>query len=359
MYKKVLLLEPYYTGSHKVWADNFVRLSNHEVKLLTMKGKHWKWRMQGAAIFLAAEYLKLDFEPDVIICSSMMDVSVFKALIGGFDKRQVELIYYLHESQFSYPVSSHDSRSEDFNYGFINYKSCLAADHVVFNSKYHQNEFFKHLSLLLHRLPDYKLLHNLEQLQLKSSVMPVGIEWSQISNCITEKRPSTLLWNHRWEHDKNPELFYKLVQYLSKAQLDFKLILLGKAGNQSDIKEKILRDHSSKVIIEGHQDSYLDYLKAIGSATILPVCSDHDYYGISVLEAIASKVYPILPADKIYDSYLKDRKHFYNSPKELFEKVEALLISQITFLPPGSIAEHDIYKVQKDFDIYISNLFNV
>ena len=50
---KILLLEPYYTGSHKQWADGYKHYSNNEIRILKMEGKFWKWRMHGGAITLS------------------------------------------------------------------------------------------------------------------------------------------------------------------------------------------------------------------------------------------------------------------------------------------------------------------
>ena len=50
---KILILEPYFTGSHKQWALGYKKYSKHEVKILSMKVQFWKWRMHGGAVTLA------------------------------------------------------------------------------------------------------------------------------------------------------------------------------------------------------------------------------------------------------------------------------------------------------------------
>ena len=56
----ILLIEPYYTGSHKNWADELQKYSSHNIKLLTLSGSFWKWRMHGGAITLAKKFDKLN-----------------------------------------------------------------------------------------------------------------------------------------------------------------------------------------------------------------------------------------------------------------------------------------------------------
>ncbi|MBT8214185.1 MAG: DUF3524 domain-containing protein, partial [Acidimicrobiia bacterium] len=46
---RVLLVEPYYAGSHRAWADGYVASSRHDVSLLTHDARFWKWRMHGSA----------------------------------------------------------------------------------------------------------------------------------------------------------------------------------------------------------------------------------------------------------------------------------------------------------------------
>ncbi|SVE34272.1 uncharacterized protein METZ01_LOCUS487126, partial [marine metagenome] len=49
----ILLVEPYFTGSHKQWVLGFKKYSKHDVRLLVIKGQFWKWRMHGGAVTLA------------------------------------------------------------------------------------------------------------------------------------------------------------------------------------------------------------------------------------------------------------------------------------------------------------------
>ena len=50
---RILLIEPYFTGSHRAWAEGYAAASQHDVRLVTHDGRFWKWRMQGSAVTLA------------------------------------------------------------------------------------------------------------------------------------------------------------------------------------------------------------------------------------------------------------------------------------------------------------------
>lgn len=77
---RIVLLEAFYSGSHQLWADGFKKYSKHNITILSLKGKHWKWRMHGGAISLAKQFLELDFSPDLILATDMLDFSLFLAL---------------------------------------------------------------------------------------------------------------------------------------------------------------------------------------------------------------------------------------------------------------------------------------
>jgi hypothetical protein len=63
---KILLISPYRGGSHQAWAEGYQAHSVHEVTLLTLPDRFWKWRMHGGAVTLARRFLEdnyLNFVP--------------------------------------------------------------------------------------------------------------------------------------------------------------------------------------------------------------------------------------------------------------------------------------------------------
>jgi len=368
----VLLNEPYYSGSHKYWADNLVKYSSHNIHLYAMKGKHWKWRLQGAAIYLANKLITEQLKPDLIICSSMMDVSVYKSLCATVLSDRVPIVYYMHENQLTYPYSKNETRNdEDFNYGFINYKSCLAADHIIFNSAYHRDNFFDALDNLLIRLPDYSLRKSIQGLRDKSSVISVGIDVHAINAILRRDEDTrehiattpTLLWNSRWDSDKNPQLFLDLCEHLKDQGIEFNLILAGQKGNlSSSVYAQLKKNYSHQILADGFVTAYADYIKLLDRATILPVTSDHDFYGISVMEAILVGVCPILPENKVYEEFISPTPFpelFYQGRHDFFEKVKSCLTKTNHSSLAKVLASQDIHKVMSQYDLYIMDKCNV
>lgn len=123
---RVLLCEPYFTGSHRSWAEGLARYSAHDVRLVTHAGGFWKWRMQGAALTLAADIVRLVStwgRPDVLLTSEMVHLP---ALLGfaGAALAGVPVVLYLHENQLTYPMP--DNASPDHTYAMTNWLSLAA-----------------------------------------------------------------------------------------------------------------------------------------------------------------------------------------------------------------------------------------
>ena len=77
---RIFLLEPYCGGSHQAWAEGYAAHSRHEVRLLTLPARFWKWRMQGGAVTLAQSARDLGVAPDLILASDMLNLPAFIAL---------------------------------------------------------------------------------------------------------------------------------------------------------------------------------------------------------------------------------------------------------------------------------------
>ena len=178
---KILLLEPYFTGSHKSWAEGYQSNSAHEIKIISLPGQFWKWRMHGGAITIAKEFLRSNFHPDLIIATDMLDLTTFLSLTRERTSR-IPTVLYFHENQITYPWSITDrdvQEKRDVHYGFINISSALAADRVLFNSQYHLDSFMSGGKKILKHFPDHQELDAIDQIQSKSQILYLGMDLVQ------------------------------------------------------------------------------------------------------------------------------------------------------------------------------------
>lgn len=310
----VWLVEPYYAGSHRAWADGYQKFSRHTVHLLTLPGRFWKWRMQGGAVTLARQAQARDDRPDLLLATDMLNLPVFLTLAGD-RLAGVPVALYFHENQLTYPLRPGEQR--DLHYGFIHLVSALRADALFFNSAYHLGAFLDALPRMLKHFPDYNELWAVEALRAKSQVLPLGLDLRRLDVfCPTEPtngRP-LLLWNHRWEYDKDPQTFFRAVYALADeaaaAGLDFGLLLLGRGHrNQPDEFLKARERLSDRIVHFGYARKAATYGRWLWQADVVVSTARHDFFGAAVVEACYCDCFPVLPHDLAYPELIPPEHH--------------------------------------------------
>ena len=370
---KVLALEPWYGGSHRNFVDGLIKNSCHEYELVTMAARFWKWRLQGGAQTLArkcSQLVESGFTPDVILASSMVNIPAFLALSRKYIGN-VPVVYYLHENQLTYPLSKEEKR--DLSYAYINYLSCLAADQVVFNSEFHYNEFIRALPGLLRVFPDYTHLHTVSEIRAKSRVMHLGMNLqahARYSNTQGSDRDSPIvLWNQRWEYDKNPEAFFRLMNRLDDAGCRFRLILAGKRFEEQPSEfDTAFERYADRILHYGYAEDFEEYSRLLHRADIVVSTAIHEFFGIAMLEAIYCGCHPLLPNRLSYPELIPEKLHkpllhapiLYDDDESLFTILKAMLMGEERPLPHGTlrgIVEHLDWSVHvEQYDALMASL---
>tara|TARA_B100000029_G_scaffold70998_3_gene63003 strand:+ start:945 stop:1952 length:1008 start_codon:yes stop_codon:yes gene_type:complete len=286
--------------------------------------------MHVGSVTLAEEYMKYDKKVDLLLCSDMLNLPVFHSICSRKIKN-IPVAMYFHENQISYPWSpdDQDTRLErDFHYYFINYTSALVSSCNFFNSQYHLDSFIKGLRKYLKKMPDFNDYSSIDLISSKSSVLYLGTDllcFNRHKQEYSNKSP-VILWNHRWEYDKNPEDFFSVLGRLKRDGLDFKVVVLGrKYSRYPEVFDKAREELSDSIIHFGYCDEYSDYCKYLWMSDFLPVTSIQEYFGISVIEAVFCNTIPILPNRLSYpelynieefpDLFYKDRDDLYRNLK--------------------------------------------
>lgn len=229
---QIWLLSPYHTGSHRAWAEGYHRHSRHQIRLLTLPGRFWKWRMQGGAIELASlarHLLQTHERPDVILATDMLNLTAWLGLLRSDLPASIPTLLYMHENQLTYPPRP--GESPDLTYAMINWISQLAATHTLFNSHFHRASWFDELPRLLKQFPDYSNLQDIESVYTRSHVLPVGIDCTPFPlrvETVQSPQPPLIVWNQRWEYDKRPDRFFALLYRLHNDGVRFRLAVAGK-----------------------------------------------------------------------------------------------------------------------------------
>jgi glycosyltransferase involved in cell wall biosynthesis len=350
----VLALEPWYGGSHRHFFDDLAHHSRHAFRPVTMAARYWKWRMQGGAVTLAqkaAEAAEAGFAPDLVFASDMVNLPALLALTRDRLAR-VPVVLYFHENQLTYPLREGEPR--DYTYAYINYLSALAADRVVFNSRFHHDTFFAALPDLLRRFPDYTHLDTLRRLRDKATVIHLGLDLEGHDRHAADAArardagPPIVLWNHRWEHDKNPEAFFRLMNRLDDAGVRFRLILAGERfEEQPPAFERAFQRYAERILHYGYAEDFAEYSRLLHRADIVVSTARHEFFGIAMLEAIYCGCHPLLPNRLTYPELIPERLHrpllhapvLYEDEEQLFEILRRLLRGDDQPLPTSVLRE--------------------
>lgn len=317
---RVLLIDSYLGTSHNQWAEGLKKFSQHQIKIIGLKPIYWKMKMQAGAVTLAEKINNDPFHPDVILATSMVNLPLLKSLLKP-ELQNIPTVLYFHENQFFYPKSSNDTdiaTNRDNHYGFLQFTSSLVAKQVWFNSQYNFNSFFKGLKDKIDVLPNMGLSRKIEEIIRKSKVIPLGLEFPNKMTRQTNSSAKTLLWNHRWEEDKNPNLFIELLNFLLSKKIAFKLNICG-VKHPEKIPE--LKKFTDNIRFIGFTETEDQYWQILSQSDILPCTSNHDFFGLSVLQAIYAGCYPILPNKLVYPEYISAPELLYKTKQEFFDKV--------------------------------------
>lgn len=360
----ILLLEPYLGGSHKDFVNGLSEYSNHKIIPLTMSGEHRKWRLLGSAVPLAKESEHVEEEIDVILASSLADLSGFTSLTNPrFSETPVVL--YMHENQL------YDWEDRDQFRGYFNYLGALTASKILFSSQFHFDEFFEYLPGFLSRLPDYQHAETVGEIRDKSEVLHPGIHLSQfdeVKDNRANRRP-VILWNQRWTADKNPELFFKMMNRLDDAGFEFDLILAGDNRHEKPVAfENAWKRYGQRIIHFGYIHDKQKYSELLHKADIVVSTAVHEYFCVAILEAIYCGAHPVVPNRLTYpelipDSLKKPLLHspvMYDDEDELFAVMKNLLSEETKPLPKASlqkfVKEYDWPRRIRLFDDLLSEI---
>ena len=324
MTKKVIIIEPFYGGSHKQLIDFLQTLPNLEIELHTLPAKKWHWRARTSALYLS-QVIPKNEKGDILFCSSVLNLCELCSLRPDLMEIPKKVVYF-HENQLVYPVQSVKER--DYQYGYNNISTCLTADQVVFNSAYNLNSFLDHMKPFLNIQPSYQAdVEKIKaQILAKSKILyfPVKLHDYNRLNSRDQSKPLHILWPHRWEHDKNPTPFFQVLFKL-KEETDFKfnISILGEKFEEvppifNEAKLK-LRD---EILHFGWVESKEKYFEILSEADVVISTSNHEFFGVAMLEAAACGCLPLVPNRLVYPELYPKNPCLYNTDQQLFKKLK-------------------------------------
>ncbi len=305
----VFLIEPYYGGSHRHFMDGLQSELQADFHLFTLPASKWKWRVRSAPILAsrwAAALVAGGVRPDVILCSSMLNLAEFAGLCP--EVAGARTIAYFHENQLTYPVR--EEKERDLHFGLSNVLTALAADTVLFNSEFNRRSFLDAIPWLWARMPDNRPTGVVESVEARSRVLAPPIDYSAFdkpAGTASTDGPVRVLWNHRWEHDKNPDEFFRVLAELAEAGLDFEVVVLGECfAERPPIFDEARRRLGERVVHFGFEPDRRRYAALVGSCDVAVSTAGHEFFGMATLEAAYAGCDLIVPDGLAYRELFPD-----------------------------------------------------
>jgi len=332
-----LFIEPFYGGSHRAFVDGLARHSSHDLTLLTLPEGEWRRRMRRGAQELGEASLTLPGDFDFIVASDMLDLPAFLGLTRPrFSALPVML--YFHENQFTYPRL----RGTKFNswFGAINYLSACAADIVAFNSEFHRQDFLGALRALDAQPNNWLVTASIDAIEAKSTVLPVGVElaWFDDERVERPSGPPIILWNHRWEFDKAPDLFVRTVLRSAAEGMLFRLAVAGDPGNNPSPELVALQTSlPGRIHHFGYAQDRRRYARLLWESSIVVSTTRHEFFGVGMVEALYCECFPLVPARFNYPNLVPAVLHptaLFTSEEDFHDKLRSALILP-TAAPPA------------------------
>jgi glycosyltransferase involved in cell wall biosynthesis len=256
--------------------------------------------MRQAAVTFADETRKLTAQGqtwDALFCSDMLNLAEFLGLapaaVGALPR-----VAYFHENQLTYPVRVESER--DYQFAMTNLTTALAADAVWFNSAFHRDSFLRALGDFLQRMPDHQPAEAVARIKDKACVYHPGVCPPGVPG-VRDSGPLRILWAARWEHDKNPDTFFAALKRVKAQGVPFRLSVIGEQFRDTPSVFAWAREYFADHIDRwGYQRTREEYLAALRQADVFVSTAEHEFYGLSAVEAVLAGAYPVLPERLAY-----------------------------------------------------------
>ncbi len=285
---EVWLLSSYRTDSHGQWAD-WVTEAHSQVNWhkLELPGRRFRWRIRGNPLSWLEKLP--DSKPDLILATSMVDLATIKGLHPRL--AQVPCWYYFHENQFAYPPG--EDHVNQIDPQMVQIYGGLAAEWLFFNSEFNRSTFLDGVFNLLKKKPQVDTMRIKLLLEKKTTVLPIPVEPIPPAK---SKDNRLILWNHRWEYDKAPEIFAEAMVRLAEQGVDFRLALLGNRSSTFPNESLLhMREKLGDRIIADERADRATYNRIVSESGIVISTSLHEFQGLSILEAASAEARPMVP----------------------------------------------------------------
>ena len=295
--------------------------------------------MTGGSVTLAEDLhaAVTDHGPaDLLLATSMVDLSGLLGLARR-DLEGVPAALYMHENQITQPNLGRAKVRRE--HALISWTSLAAADAIAWNSRFHMDSVLGALPRFLGWYPDRRHGHLISGVAERSAVLPVGMDLRGLDRQGHRGGgPPLILWNHRWDDDKDPGAALAALIELAAEGLDFVVALTGERFvGQRDRWADEVAALGDRVVADADLPTE-EYRDIVRKADIVLSTAHHEFFGISVAEAMNAGVFPIVPNGLVYPERIPTDLHdlcLYDGPEDLRERLRWALTHSEALVSAG------------------------
>jgi glycosyltransferase involved in cell wall biosynthesis len=319
---RVLLLSAYDAISHQLWRKRLKQLfTQYEWTELCLPPRHFAWRVRGNSLIWATtqrEVLEQDY--DLLLATSMVDLSSLRGFVPSL--ASIPSLLYVHENQFQYPQNRSDRNNVEPL--LVPLYAALCADTVAFNSNFNRSSFLEGAATLLSKLPEQ--FPSSIMAKLNASIVlavPLPENSPRLPSSGPKAQPDSndvlsIVWNHRWEFDKGPELLLAVATAIEAQELSVQLHIVGQQFREQPIEfEKInnlLDKHADKTDtprgLFGFIEEHSHYTQLLKTCDVVLSTAIHDFQGLAIQEACLMGCVPLVPNDLAYPEYIPEKYRY-------------------------------------------------
>jgi glycosyltransferase involved in cell wall biosynthesis len=342
--RRLLVLEPYYGGSHRAVLDVLLPALGWEFDLLTLPARKWKWRMRGSAITFSQRVRELsrlwrDAHPsgeavrpsahgrwDAVLVSTFVNFAELKGLTGDA-LAGVPAALYFHENQLVYP--NRHAAEWDLQFPLTNVTSALAADACWFNTQWNLDAFVSGIDPFLRQFPDHRPRGLADTVRVKSAVLYPPFDPAVFDRAAVRRGARCrIVWPHRWEHDKDPETFFRVVTGLAEEGLDFEVAVAGQAFVESTADFEVAAGGlGDRLVHLGQPDGRDEYAALLAGSDVSVSTAVNEFFGLAMIESAYAGCLPLVP-DRLAYPELYPAPMRYGSSEELASRLRELVTSR-------------------------------
>ncbi|PIP57780.1 hypothetical protein COX03_01170 [Candidatus Woesebacteria bacterium CG22_combo_CG10-13_8_21_14_all_39_10] len=264
--------------------------------------------------------------------------------MATLEKKNVKIFGFLHAGSYT---------TEDFAEPMSDWASFFEkgwakiCDGIFVGSKYHKEKFIRK--------------RKIGGLESKIYVTGNPFNTQDILKAVPEKinpvgrRENIVIFSHRWDYEKRPNVFVDMMNQLQNIRKDFKVyITTSRKKFRSNQKWLIEKLHSARFeyhIFDGLSKE--QYYQLLSKSKIFVSTTIEENFGYCLLEAMTLGCTPVVPNKYSHPEILNnDSRFLYNNNKEAVKIVSAFLDSPISI---SKLAFKYNYSIGKIIDIMIKN----